>query len=693
MSAEIKNSFAHFVFHHSKKNFLITDYKKVGSVGSGFCTFVFCSLLSSSLSFFLSLCQYNNNTKIQIHLEIKVSPKCTRHQKEIFMVQATEANKLLTNLSKYTSATRAKLKLPPVNSFRLETFSISHHHKSLCDYVCACTCVFFKMRRVARVELKKEGLEQFLRLRECLMKVMCLCVTPPVISMEEGQYILGLKQPFDTADLSLRAMVEERKRKSRVLDLYIFTRLEALTVTNVEIRRFHSIGRLRKSLKCLIMENGIRELFHLLEPHNEFPFSFFIFHFIDKRVDSHSSLDNESEYGGDGSEYFDDKSLTNGRGEYERSVDLSLLKKGPSLDKDDRVAPLRTYSSLSSISVSDWPQLTYLRASNCKINFMHKCLKRLIQLKHLNLSFNSIREICNLEECFQLTDIDLSCNEIRYVRNIHLVIGNVCHLNLQQNRIDDIGDLWRLFGLQTLDLRYNIISKLQNIQPLRKLPNLECLRLNENPICVEENYRFKCLFELRDIFIQDDLRDFQLDDQMVTPVEREQIKTKMAELPTPSVKERASSSIVSHHTLGPLAGAKYSDDFVAHPTIGHDDITFADVRSSKGKLTMESTARFEPDENDNNNNNDNDNDNNNDNENGNEKEQERDQDKDSQYLSDDSFPGVENIRPKKKKSKQGRALQASRLEAQRGLCKDCRNTDEPIEGGMGKVAARIPKEI
>jgi len=109
-----------------------------------------------------------------------------------------------------------------------------------------------------------------------------------------------------------------------------------------------------------------------------------------------------------------------------------------------------------------------------------KGLETLVNLQWLDLSFNSIQAIENLEKCTKITDLSLYSNHIKTVTGLdNLKLLNV--LSLGKNRLSSLDDT----------IKY--LSKLKN--------NLQVLKLAENDFAKggEKEYNLRIIAHLRNL--------------------------------------------------------------------------------------------------------------------------------------------------------------------------------------------------
>lgn len=105
------------------------------------------------------------------------------------------------------------------------------------------------------------------------------------------------------------------------------------------------------------------------------------------------------------------------------------------------------------------------------------------RLKLLNLQSNLISKIENLVSLPNLMCLDLYCNKVAEIQNLHTV-PSLKVLMLGKNLITRIRGLDSLKNLEMLDVHTNKISKIENI---KHLTNLRVLNLSNNNISACEN--------------------------------------------------------------------------------------------------------------------------------------------------------------------------------------------------------------
>eukprot|EP00002_Diphylleia_rotans_P017236 TRINITY_DN3349_c0_g1_i13.p1 TRINITY_DN3349_c0_g1~~TRINITY_DN3349_c0_g1_i13.p1 ORF type:complete len:977 (-),score=170.49 TRINITY_DN3349_c0_g1_i13:472-3402(-) len=164
-------------------------------------------------------------------------------------------------------------------------------------------------------------------------------------------------------------------------------------------------------------------------------------------------------------------------------------------------------TALDAISAAkkDWKKLRSLDCSYNSLSIIDESLSVLPNVRHINLSYNRIALITNLEYCYALERLDLSHNRISSVEEVYTVLGNVVHLNLSANYITSTLGLDRLYGLEVLDISKNMIEDIEEIERLATLPLLNSLYTDGNPVCITKNYRKTTFsfFNDRDEFLLD----------------------------------------------------------------------------------------------------------------------------------------------------------------------------------------------
>ncbi|XP_067125453.1 nischarin-like [Centruroides vittatus] len=136
-----------------------------------------------------------------------------------------------------------------------------------------------------------------------------------------------------------------------------------------------------------------------------------------------------------------------------------------------------------------WQKVGNADFSHNRMTKINPAIKLLCVVEQLNLSYNKIREIENLESLPRLSTLNLSHNQIHKLEMLHTRLGNVCHLNLSKNNITSLQGMSRLYSLVELDVSNNNILELDEISHVGGLPCLETLILSNNPVTTAVDYR------------------------------------------------------------------------------------------------------------------------------------------------------------------------------------------------------------
>ena len=110
-------------------------------------------------------------------------------------------------------------------------------------------------------------------------------------------------------------------------------------------------------------------------------------------------------------------------------------------------------------------------------------------VQRLNLDALGIHKISSLGNCIILKELYLGKNEITEISGLDCVSGTLEKLDLSFNRINSLLNLETMTRLKWLDLRENQISKFSDVGELAMLPNLRTIYFqglddnHSNPIC------------------------------------------------------------------------------------------------------------------------------------------------------------------------------------------------------------------
>jgi Leucine-rich repeat (LRR) protein len=175
-------------------------------------------------------------------------------------------------------------------------------------------------------------------------------------------------------------------------------------------------------------------------------------------------------------------------GNYDAKTHMLTLREKWLTQMPDICADITTGNMLYDIRFIDlWNnQIT-------SINADYSCLWN---LQELNLSYNKLSLIKNLDKLKFLSKLELHKNKITSADWLEK-LTRLTNLNLWYNQISDISALKTLKNLNTLELQQNQIS---DISPLSALVNLETLKLEFNKIADESQLKiFEYLKNLKRI--------------------------------------------------------------------------------------------------------------------------------------------------------------------------------------------------
>lgn len=180
--------------------------------------------------------------------------------------------------------------------------------------------------------------------------------------------------------------------------------------------------------------------------------------------------------------------------------------------------------STDSESTQRWSELQVLNCSHNYITSIDTSLVGLSALEVLDLSYNLVSKIENLQFCFRLVHLNLANNRIRSVENTVATLGNLRVLNLASNGLESAHGLEKLLGLERLDISDNQLMQPLDVARLAHLPNLAQLELRGNPLANIAKWRTQ-VFTL---VLKDDL---VIDGHGPSSSEKKAIETKRLETP------------------------------------------------------------------------------------------------------------------------------------------------------------------
>ncbi|KAI5970456.1 sds22 [Candida margitis] len=153
-------------------------------------------------------------------------------------------------------------------------------------------------------------------------------------------------------------------------------------------------------------------------------------------------------------------------------LNLSRFKKLESLC-------LRQNLITSIVGVKDIsPTLEELDFYDNRINHISSSIKHLTNLQNLDLSFNTIKNIKNIDTLVKLENLYFVANKIKEIKNLDS-LTKLVNLELGGNKIEVIENLDKLVNITQLWLGKNRIHKLQNLD---SLVNLRVLSIQSNRI-------------------------------------------------------------------------------------------------------------------------------------------------------------------------------------------------------------------
>uniref|UniRef100_A0A8C1RIT0 Nischarin n=1 Tax=Cyprinus carpio TaxID=7962 RepID=A0A8C1RIT0_CYPCA len=145
-----------------------------------------------------------------------------------------------------------------------------------------------------------------------------------------------------------------------------------------------------------------------------------------------------------------------------------------------------------------WKMLTTLDMSRNFIRCIDDSVKLIPEVEFLDLSYNELSLVENLQHLYNLVHLDLSFNKLTVLEGVHTKLGNIKTLNLSGNQLETLSGLCKLYSLVNLDLSSNRLAQLDEIKNIGTLPCLEKLSLADNPMCIIPDYRTKVLAQFCD---------------------------------------------------------------------------------------------------------------------------------------------------------------------------------------------------
>ncbi|XP_028261990.1 nischarin isoform X1 [Parambassis ranga] len=184
-----------------------------------------------------------------------------------------------------------------------------------------------------------------------------------------------------------------------------------------------------------------------------------------------------------------------------------------------------------------WKNLTTLDMSHNCISTIDSSVKLIPKVEFLDLSYNQLSSVENLQHLYNLVHVDLSYNSLQVLEAAHTRLGNIKTLSLAGNQLDRLTGLSKLYSLVNLDLSHNQLAQLEEIRNIGSLPCLEKLNLSSNPMCIIPDYRTKVLAQFGDR-----AAEVCLDSKVTTEKELDTVEVLKAIQKAKEVKDRMSNS-------------------------------------------------------------------------------------------------------------------------------------------------------
>ena len=152
------------------------------------------------------------------------------------------------------------------------------------------------------------------------------------------------------------------------------------------------------------------------------------------------------------------------QGFYNSKQNSSKLGHQPSitLDEDSKQVVITDEMVFRAAMSRDYRNMQELSINQEQINFLdsnNPVLRQLVTLRKLDLSFNRILKIDNLDSLKELRELNLSFNLIETIDNLHK-IPQLRSVNLNQNKIRQLENLRGLRKLEILSIAGNLLEDL-----------------------------------------------------------------------------------------------------------------------------------------------------------------------------------------------------------------------------------------
>lgn len=140
-----------------------------------------------------------------------------------------------------------------------------------------------------------------------------------------------------------------------------------------------------------------------------------------------------------------------------------------------------------------WKKIVEADFSHNGIETIDEGVKLMPSIEYLTLSNNKIGALSNLTSLPHLSHLSLSANCFAEANDFHTKLGNIRHIDLSLNSISSLQGFSKLYSLEGLDLTSNLVSDLSEIKHVSGLPCLENLILTGNPVATAVDYRVRAL--------------------------------------------------------------------------------------------------------------------------------------------------------------------------------------------------------
>ncbi|PAA56359.1 hypothetical protein BOX15_Mlig024298g1 [Macrostomum lignano] len=166
-----------------------------------------------------------------------------------------------------------------------------------------------------------------------------------------------------------------------------------------------------------------------------------------------------------------------------------------SLDVDSCAATLMSVIELCAgdrTTGAEWPRLRHLRFSGCRLRHLDLSVRYLVALTHLDLSYNQLVRVDELQHLKSLQSLNLSFNRLHRLPSL-ASLRNLRRIRLAYNFLESLVGLEDLRRLEVLDASNNVICHLALIGDLRRLSRLLSLDLRGNPAATAPDHRAQLL--------------------------------------------------------------------------------------------------------------------------------------------------------------------------------------------------------